>query len=500
MKCRSCESEWDVLASAQMLQCPFCDILIYEIPEHVLDLESALKFLVGLYGKDLLLNKRITLKNLTVCIPDHLSDLNLFKIAHENGIVKDIIKLDAENPTEARISQRMKRAIYNLESNFGLDHEWAKHVVRALMYAVGIPMSDDEVLFASLQKKAKTGDVESQYELAMKYRVKDDDENYIKWLSSAASLGHAPAQCDLGLCYLRGRGVSKDNEQALLWLSKSARQQYSSAQYALGKYGIEGEFPSILVNEAVNLLEAAGNSGISDAFLELGIMFEEGILVEGNDEMVKLYYEEASLQGNVNAKIRYGLWMLRHDSTKPHSFLGLQSLKDAAGDGSVKAMRTLGLVFEEGIGVPSNYNSAIFWYKSAAESGDAEAQYKMGQLYEEGLSVAKDVEEAIDWYIVASQNGHDIAKQKIDYKSPACILRFVYLSLEDGTEVKYPFKGMVEYNNIVYMIITDPENGKLYPYVYTQLKDNFEVTRVESNRERRAVLNHFKQNYGGLHG
>lgn len=85
----------------------------------------------------------------------------------------------------------------------------------------------------SLQKSAKQGDAEAQYQLGVYYFF-DDDEKAFEWFSKAAGQGHATAHYNLSTCYGNGRGVAQNYEKAFQHLTKSAELDYGEAQYMLG--------------------------------------------------------------------------------------------------------------------------------------------------------------------------------------------------------------------------------------------------------------------------
>tara|TARA_B100000029_G_scaffold281717_1_gene275762 strand:+ start:791 stop:1378 length:588 start_codon:yes stop_codon:yes gene_type:complete len=65
------------------------------------------------------------------------------------------------------------------------------------------------------------------------YRNKDFSRAYY-WWNLLAEAGHAKAQSNLALLFLRGQGVEKNEDLALQWLDKAASQGVSTAQYNLG--------------------------------------------------------------------------------------------------------------------------------------------------------------------------------------------------------------------------------------------------------------------------
>ena len=65
------------------------------------------------------------------------------------------------------------------------------------------------------------------------YRNHDFSRAYY-WWNILAEAGHAKAQSNLGLLFLRGQGVDKNVSIALRWLEKAAGQGVITAQYNLG--------------------------------------------------------------------------------------------------------------------------------------------------------------------------------------------------------------------------------------------------------------------------
>jgi TPR repeat protein len=51
-----------------------------------------------------------------------------------------------------------------------------------------------------------------------------DEQRAVNLLEKAAILGHAGAQAQLGVRYLRGQGVTRDPDRAKSWLERAADQ------------------------------------------------------------------------------------------------------------------------------------------------------------------------------------------------------------------------------------------------------------------------------------
>ena len=69
-----------------------------------------------------------------------------------------------------------------------------------------------------------------------------------------------------------------------------------------------------------------------------------------------------------------------------------------AEQGHASAQFNLGLMYEDGQGVPQDYKEALKWYRLSAEQGIADAQFNLGVMYEDGLGVPQDDKEAVRLY------------------------------------------------------------------------------------------------------
>ena len=55
----------------------------------------------------------------------------------------------------------------------------------------------------------------------------------------------------------------------------------------------------------------------------------------------------------------------------------------------------LGVMYNEGEGVPLDDKESVKWYRLAAEQGDAQAQSNLGVMYDNGEGVPEDDKEAV---------------------------------------------------------------------------------------------------------
>jgi hypothetical protein len=77
-----------------------------------------------------------------------------------------------------------------------------------------------------------------------------------------------------------------------------------------------------------------------------------------------------------------------------------------APNGNAFAERTLGSMYERGLGVAPSMLVAAVWYSAAAGHGDREAQYRYALMLQYGSGVRQNPTEAAQWFLKAAERGH----------------------------------------------------------------------------------------------
>ena len=80
----------------------------------------------------------------------------------------------------------------------------------------------------------------------------------------------------------------------------------------------------------------------------------------------------------------------------------------AADQGYAYAQYNLGVMYENGQGVPQDYAEAVRWYRLAADQGYATAQTNLGYMYDNGQGVLQDNVMAHMWYNIGAANGNEL--------------------------------------------------------------------------------------------
>ncbi len=79
----------------------------------------------------------------------------------------------------------------------------------------------------------KKGHEKAAFQLGNHYSVAKDATKAMWWYQRAATAGHAGAQYNLGLMYLKGEGVVRDALKGLGWIEKAADSGDEKAQALL---------------------------------------------------------------------------------------------------------------------------------------------------------------------------------------------------------------------------------------------------------------------------
>ena len=81
-----------------------------------------------------------------------------------------------------------------------------------------------------------------------------------------------------------------------------------------------------------------------------------------------------------------------------------------AQDGNAAAQTGMGILYENGLGVPKDETQAVTWYRQAVEQGDAEAEYRLGLAYVLGaigtFGLPRDISLGLKLMKRAADQGH----------------------------------------------------------------------------------------------
>lgn len=302
------------------------------------------------------------------------------------------------------------------------------------------------------RKAAADGNLQAARQLAHLYiagklPAQDAQEGFV-YLQWAARGGDGPAQKELARLHHQGAGGAAKNEAAsLFWCMYAALQQNEECINQVKQAQVKT--PN-LYEQAFKAFTASiqAQVGSGEAALELGKMYEEGILAPDMEEAAR-WYQAAAEQKIPQAQARLGLLYaqgrgVEKDEEKARALLApaaqagdpqaqlywgkqayTQSEQDGGPDyteafkwfissaeqGNLEAQYLTGVMYMQGQGTEKSVSKAMRFFSRAAEGGYADAQYVVGQSYYKGLGIRPNRSEAEKWLGKAADNGHQAAKE-----------------------------------------------------------------------------------------
>ena len=150
------------------------------------------------------------------------------------------------------------------------------------------------------KKAAVLQDAAAQFALGANYYFgyngyTQDYSQAKKWFEASAKQGHASAQYNLGLMYLKGKVIPKDLNKAKLWLEKASNQGHLEAQVGLA--GIYLTTNNKNSPKGLELLKQALKSNSPQAQLVMGVLYYNGTAVSQDTNEAKRYFDMACKNG-----------------------------------------------------------------------------------------------------------------------------------------------------------------------------------------------------------
>jgi len=95
-----------------------------------------------------------------------------------------------------------------------------------------------------------------------------------------------------------------------------------------------------------------------------------------------------------------------------------KELRKSAEEGNASAQNRLGLLYDEGLGVPQDYRQAKEWFEKAAKQWHVGAQVNLGTLYLQGAGAPQSAQMALFWFSRAAKQGDALTFAKLGWMYP----------------------------------------------------------------------------------
>lgn len=146
------------------------------------------------------------------------------------------------------------------------------------------------------------------------------------------------------------------------------------------------------------LLKESAINGCAYAIRNMATLYKEGI----RKAEIKALLQDLIKQGNHYATTTMGVI---HNIDRDYTS-AIEAFFNAAKAGNDIAMTNIGLMFEQGKGMPQDFDKAKEWYFKAIDSDNDTAMLRLGKMYLDGKGVTKDSPKAEKWILRSAQKGN----------------------------------------------------------------------------------------------
>ena len=310
------------------------------------------------------------------------------------------------------------------------------------------------------RKGAELGNQQAVYNYALCIIVglcdKDlSDSEKFDWLQKAARGGCTDAQLRLGHLYFNGKGVKQDFKRSLLWFFMGAANGNYEALNNLSSLiyigcgtkdnaklaislmqisAVKGKNPAAMLNygriiikgvEApkdeklgFDLMVKSAESNDSDAYQEVGELYEKGIGCEKDYDKALYWYsrsvEQKSQGSDLSAKAIERIHAIQNGGVvqeEPADDEQQETLKKPQEQdlSLAKQMYKKGIAYQNGNGVEKDDAKAYDCFCKAAEMGYPDAYMEKGVALFSGIGVKQDTEECVIAFLNGATAGSDDA-------------------------------------------------------------------------------------------
>ena len=195
--------------------------------------------------------------------------------------------------------------------------------------------------------RAENGDVESQFEVGLRFLHEGNYSLAKHWLELAMGNGSHQAMQSLGFMYEKGLFFDQDYSKALALYKQSAQANLPRSLRSVGVMYRDGLGVEKDREEALRWFQKSLDAGMPLSYADIGSLYIEGEGIEPNYSKAASYFQKGAELGEE--------WSLT----------------------------ALGLLYLEGKGVEKDTKKALSCFKRAAMRGNKIAQSRLAKLSEE---------------------------------------------------------------------------------------------------------------------
>ncbi len=233
----------------------------------------------------------------------------------------------------------------------------------------------------------------------------------IEKLIMLAEIGSPEAQTIIGRMYEQGIYFNNNLVDAAVYYYRALRNDSPSGTYLLWQLSQKENFQQIVQREsengnviakylwygltaigfdrritipdALNLLDESSDAYYLSAMVESGLNYYSNRFGRYNLDTGLDLWESAARLGSKEAEIRLAASRLLDEFSGYNKTKDFNAVKKAAEEGSLFAMVTTGMCFEQGLGTIQSKSEAVSYFKIAAQRGSRFAYEELKRIYDE---------------------------------------------------------------------------------------------------------------------
>ncbi len=215
------------------------------------------------------------------------------------------------------------------------------------------------------------------------------------YLEKLAQMGEARDLFNLAWIYNFGKGVEKDLLKAKEYYEKAANLGFSSAYYNLAWLYYKDEVIEVNYEKALEYLRKGVELNNSNCINLLGLFYEKGYGVEKNIETAISYYKKIANFDKYAANNLANYYRNNKNYKEAFKYYDLGSQF-----GNDESMNELGIIYEQGLGVTKDIQTALNYYNKAYNANlNPQAAYNIGLIYHYAKGgIKQDLQLAKKWY------------------------------------------------------------------------------------------------------
>lgn len=355
--------------------------------------------------------------NISVQFPQKESSMSFFEtlknfVSPFLPFAGKICPISLDKPLE-EFTQQDVAAVLRLAGSGNADAQF----LAGRIYASGTYVSVDRVRAIEWWRKAADGgNAEAQDTMGGVYSdgedVPVDDKKAFHYFTKAVAQGNVYALNNLGVMYESGRYVEQNFQKAFEYFKKAADGGLLYAQMAVADMYLYGRGVSSDLSKACQIYkkvlknkEDLSEENVMHIYENLGEIYNFHKVSDRDltQEEAISYLQEAYKLGGMNSRaLIFVSFIAAEEKESGDAALWIQRTF-YQNPNDPRVLFAMGMLYEFGVQVPKDYETAFSYYKKSAELGEPWGMHYLAYAYGKGQGTAPDLKKGFQWELKAAE-------------------------------------------------------------------------------------------------